>query len=164
MPDQDLDLDDDLDTDDDTTDAQPNWRRSLERRAAKAAKRAEEAEAKAAAAERRLAFAEAGVKLDDPKAKWFVKGYDGDIDAAAIKAAAAEAGLVESTEPAAQVPADEQQAHERIANTSTGADAPQGRDFRAEMMAAKSPEELHRIAREAGVRFADGAYTPPADN
>ena len=52
---------------------------------------------------RKLAFSEAGVDLTDPKTKYFVEGYKGDLTAEAIKAEAVEAGFltpVENPEPA----------------------------------------------------------------
>lgn len=122
--------DDDLDNDEPEQQA-PNWRRQLERKATKAEKRASEAESRADAAERRLAFAEAGVPLDDPKSRYFVKGYDGDLTADAIKAAAAEAGLLAApTEPADDgIPPEEQAAHQRIADTAVGGRTPAGYGF-----------------------------------
>lgn len=141
---------------DEPTEKQPNWRRSLESKAAKAAKAAEEATARAEAAERRLAFAEAGVNISDPKAKWFVKGYDGDLTADAIKAAAGEAGLVEAPEASDEVPAEEQAAHARLAQ---GQGTPPGaRDYHAEMNAAETEADLLRVYRESGGPIAEGAY------
>lgn len=62
------------------------------------ASRAEAEQAKVEAAEaatlrRELAFRRAGVDPDDPKAKYFVKGYDGELTAEAIKAEADAAGI-----------------------------------------------------------------------
>ena len=51
-----------------------------------------EAQAKEAeAAKRELAFVKAGVDPESAAAKYFVKGYDGELSAEAIRAAAAEA-------------------------------------------------------------------------
>jgi len=59
-----------------------------------------EAKAKRAdIAERKLAFAEAGISLTDPKTAYFLKGYDGELTGEAILAAATEAGFLA---PAAQ--------------------------------------------------------------
>lgn len=83
--------DDDQDIDTEDTDSQqPGWRRKLE----KDAKAGREAQEKAAGLERRLAFAEAGIKADDPKMSYFVKGYDGEINAEAIIKAATDAGFL----------------------------------------------------------------------
>lgn len=71
--------------------------RDLEARA----QRSDEAEQRAAAAERRLAFAEAGISLssDDEKVQFFVQGYQGDLDPAAIKAKAEAFGVLGGTTP-----------------------------------------------------------------
>ena len=69
--------------------------RALEKKATKA----EEAEARASAAERKLAFAEAGISLTDPKLSYFVKGYDGELTAEAIQAEAAKAGFLGEQKP-----------------------------------------------------------------
>ena len=45
---------------------------------------------------RELAFAKAGLAMDDPKLKYFVKGYDGEMTAEAIREAALEAGFIAS--------------------------------------------------------------------
>jgi len=136
----------------------PGWRKRLESDRDKARQ-------KAAALERENAFLKAGVNPEDPKAKWLVKGYDGDLTPEAIKQAATDAGILRQAEepPKDEVPAEEQQAHQRLEQTSEGASSGGQRDFHAEMRAAKSTEELHRIAREAGVVFAPGAYDPSAD-
>ncbi len=61
----------------------------------------DEAEQRAAAAERKLAFAEAGLDLssDDEKVQFFIDGYKGDLDAAAIKAKAEAFGVLGGTTP-----------------------------------------------------------------
>ena len=43
---------------------------------------------------RELAFAKAGLSLSDPRLKYFVKGYDGDLEPEAIREAAVEAGFL----------------------------------------------------------------------
>lgn len=51
--------------------------------------------AEAEAIKRENAFMKAGIPMDDPMAKYFVKGYDGEISAEAIRAAAQEANLIQ---------------------------------------------------------------------
>lgn len=112
-------------------------------------------------AARELQFAKAGVPLDDPKARYFVKGYDGELTAEAIKAAAAEIGLVDApAQKQADIPAEEKAAHQRIADTTTGAGTPGGRDFNAEMNTAESEADLMRLYKEAGGLLAQGTYVP----
>lgn len=73
-------------------------------------------------AARDLAFLKAGVDPDSPKAKYFVKAYDGDLTVEAIKAEAVAAGLVESQDDGAgDIPDDEQAAHKRTAENVAGA-------------------------------------------
>jgi hypothetical protein len=43
---------------------------------------------------RRLAFSDAGIKSDDPAAKYFIKAYEGDMDPEAIRVAAIEARVI----------------------------------------------------------------------
>ena len=45
---------------------------------------------------RELAFAKAGLPMDDPKLKYFVKGYDGEMTAEAIREAAMDSGFLAS--------------------------------------------------------------------
>lgn len=71
----------------------------------KQAKAANEATARAEAAERKLAFAEAGLSLADPKMAYFVKGYDGEMTAEAITEAATAAGFLGTPAPPEDAPA-----------------------------------------------------------
>lgn len=95
------------------------------RKAANAAKRlkAENAQMK-----RELAFAKAGIALDDPKMRYFVKGYEGDLEAEAIREAATEAGFIQ-LEQASQEQAPDQNmqaaasAQQRVMAASAGATA-----------------------------------------
>ncbi len=45
--------------------------------------------------QRELAFARSGLPLDDPALQYFIKGYDGDLDAELILDAAEAAGFIE---------------------------------------------------------------------
>jgi ABC-type Na+ efflux pump permease subunit len=45
---------------------------------------------------RELAFAKAGLPMNDPRMNYFVKGYDGDMTAEAIRQAALESGFLAS--------------------------------------------------------------------
>lgn len=87
--------DDDFDLEsEDSTDI-----RSL-RRAANSAKRLK---AELTQLKREVAFARAGIPLDDPRMNYFVKGYDGELEPESIREAATTAGfltVVQSTEAA----------------------------------------------------------------
>jgi hypothetical protein len=63
-----------------------------------AANRSKKLEAELNSMKRELAFARAGLPLDDPRLQYFIRGYDGDLDPEAIIFAAHEAGFVEFEE------------------------------------------------------------------
>lgn len=67
------------------------------RKLRKEQQRREELERKVADLERRDLFARAGVPVDDPGARYFVKAYDGELTAEAIKAAAVEARILQAS-------------------------------------------------------------------
>jgi len=71
---------------------------------------------------RELAFAKAGLPMNDPRMSYFVKGYEGDMTADAIIEAASEAGFLAVQEPAkgdASVSAAAAAQH-RVMSASTG--------------------------------------------
>jgi hypothetical protein len=112
------------------------------------AKRADDAEARAATAERELAFAKAGIDLNDSKLSYFRKGYEGDLDADQIRAAAAEAGFI--APPGG--PADDADlvAQQRIAMAGSEAVAPADPSpLRDKLAAAQSEEEIMAIVNES---------------
>lgn len=114
----------------------------------KQAKQAAEAEARAEAAERKLAFAEAGIPLTDPKMAYFVKGYDGEFTPEAIKQAATDAGFI-----AAPVAPDDSGPLQRTQQVAAGAQSPDvsaDAEYFAALDAAKSPEEVTAIAAKFG--------------
>jgi hypothetical protein len=98
--------------------------RSEVRRLEKDRKELAKTTAALAEAQRQLAFARAGIDTDDPAAKYFVKGYDGELDPEAIRAEAVAARLI--GQPAAS--ADEVSAHEGLARAATGGVAPSQED------------------------------------
>lgn len=63
-----------------------------------AANRAKKLEAELNSMKRELAFARAGLPLDDPRLQYFIRGYDGELDPESILYAAHEAGFVEFEE------------------------------------------------------------------
>jgi len=111
--------DDDLEPDDPNDSNVVKALRRQAREAKAEAKELREQAARAAEAERRLAFAEAGVSLSDPRAKYFVKGYDGEQDAAAIKSAWQEFSGVQA--PVDHTAASDIAAAERMTRASAGA-------------------------------------------
>ena len=107
-----------------------------------------EAKAKEAeAAQRELAFVKAGVDPDSAAAKYFVKGYDGELTPEAIRAAAEEASLIPSQKKEV---AAEQQAWNRVAQASRAgetSDAPV--DYVQRFNNAKSAEEVMALMAQA---------------
>ena len=71
---------------------------------------------------RELAFTRAGINPDDPKMRYFVKGYDGEMTADAVRQAAMESGFLASQQqgpdPVVQAVSSAQQ---RVMTASAGA-------------------------------------------
>jgi hypothetical protein len=107
-----------------------------------------EAQAKEAeAAKRELAFVKAGVDPDAAGAKWFVKGYDGEFTAEAIRAAAEEANLIPSQKKEV---AAEQQAWNRVAQASRAGEASDVPvDYSQRINSAKSADEVMALLAQA---------------
>ena len=84
-------IEDDIETDEieDSSDESP---RGLRR----AANKSKKLESELAAMRRELAFTKAGINPDDPKMRYFVRGYDGEMSAEAVRQAALEAGFLAS--------------------------------------------------------------------
>lgn len=113
--------DDDLDTDvEEFSDESP---RGLRR----AANKAKKLEAELTNLRRELAFAKAGIPMNDPKMNYFVKGYEGELDPDAIREAAEEAGFLNVDQPAESATqvssqeAPEAAAQQRVMRASVGA-------------------------------------------
>jgi len=115
------------------------------------------AEAKAKELEtaaRELAFVKAGVDVNAPIAKYFVKGYDGELSSDAIRVAAQEANLIQ---PAQQdkVQASEQQAWARVNSASqAGEKFEPVTDWAAKMSSAKNQAELDQLMAQYNAEMA----------
>ena len=114
MNEYDYDDDDDTDVEDNQEERSPSEWATL-RRAQKAQKKAER---EANEAKRAMAFLKAGIDPDSPKAKYFVKGYEGEATAEAIRAEALAAGIIE--QPQEQVDQEPLDAQARIAEAASG--------------------------------------------
>jgi len=68
---------------------------------------------------RKMAFAEAGIDVNAPVAKYFIKAYDGEVSADAIRAAAQEANLLEPQKPKEVADESEKKAWARLQRAST---------------------------------------------
>ena len=106
--------------------------------------------AEAAAAQRELAFLKAGVPADNPMAKYFVKGYDGEITADAIRSAAQEAGLIATEQAKDERSQQEQQAWGRLQKASrAGEKSEPSVDWNAKINQARNQEEVLQILAQA---------------
>lgn len=147
--------------DTDQTDLVPRAQiRALEEKA----KRTGELETRLAEMERRAAFSEAGISMGDPKAKYFVAAYDGELTVEAIRAEALEAGVLTPPQPQATDGTEpggpstgELAAHARMQAASEGADGNKPIDLIEAFgkRGTHKPEEIMRMARAAGLRLAE---------
>ena len=126
--------------------------RQLAKEHREAIQRAETAEAAVAvanAATREIAFLKAGVNPEDPAARYFVKGYDGELTVEAIKAAAIEARILGGINQShADTTADDLAAHQAITDagrSGVSSGVPDG-DYLSMLANAKSREEVIAIA------------------
>jgi hypothetical protein len=101
----------------------------------------------AAAAARELAFVKAGVDPNLPVAKYFMKGYDGELTADAIREAALEAQIIRDTK--ADSIKQEASTWNRTNEIAAGSDAEPPVDILDRISRAKSPEEIERLLSEA---------------
>lgn len=99
-----------------------------------AAKRGRDAEARADAAERELAFARAGVDLNDAKAGYFIRGYDGELDPSKIREAAERDGFLNQPAPVQTgATTEEQAAIQRVSQATEGAGTPAPSDYNVDL-------------------------------
>ena len=107
-----------------------------------------ELEAKLSAAteaQRKLAFVEAGVDITSPASRYFVKGYDGEMTADAIRQAAQETNLIGAMQTKPEVQA-EQQAWNRVSKAkSLGENSEPEMDWNTKIRNAKSQDEVMQL-------------------
>jgi len=98
-------------------------------------------------AKRELTFVKAGINPDDPKAKYFVKGYDGELTVEAIKVAAEEASLIPSQRKEIEQDA---QAFGRLNRAAAfGETSEPVVDYADKIRQAKSPDEVMQLLAQA---------------
>lgn len=148
-------IDDEIDTDDiDSGTGEAGDIKSL-RRAANGKKKLEQ---ELANAKRELAFIKAGINPDDPKMRYFVKGYEGDLTADAVRAAALEAGFLASQDRSEQAQAV-QSAQERVMTAAAGAVIEDSSEAAALARMEQAMEEggvdaMFEVARQYGIPIA----------
>lgn len=149
-------FDEDFSDDDMENSQDPNDIKSL-RRAANSKKKLEQ---ELLAAKRELAFTKAGINPDDPKMRYFVKGYEGELSAEAVRQAALEAGFLASQQqapdPQAQAIA---QAQDRVMTAAAGAIVEDSTEAAAYARMEQAMEEggvdaMLAVAREYGIPIA----------
>lgn len=107
-----------------------------------------------AARDRELAFAKAKLDFDDPKLKYFIQGYEGELTPEAIRAKAEEDGFItrsQQQQGRPPVSPQEQQQQQRVMNASSGASETPPEDFRDLISQANSIEEVMALADKHGV-------------
>lgn len=102
---------------------------------------------KAAEAEklqRELAFSKAGIPMDSPMSKYFVRGYDGEFTPEAIRKAAEDANLIKPTVAAANDP--ERKAWSRLQKASaSGETSDPIVDWNVKLNQARNQDEVMQI-------------------
>jgi len=120
----------------------------------RAKKEADEAKLEAQNAKRELALMKAGIDLDSPTGKLFVKAYDGEITVEAIKAAAGEYGLI-ATSQTTEV-ANDLAAIDRVSQASTGSGGSVTTSVLDEIRNPNNtPEDIYKILQANGVAISN---------
>jgi hypothetical protein len=102
--------------------------------------------AEAEQAKRELAFLKAGVNPENPMAKYFIKGYEGDLSTDAIRAAAQEANIIESSRPSA----NEEQAWNRVNRAAGAAETSEPPvDYVERIKQARTKDEVMHLLAQA---------------
>lgn len=101
----------------------------------------------AAAAARELAFVKAGIDPDLPVAKYFMKGYDGEISVEAIRSAAIEAQIIRDAQ--AEQNQQEAKSWDRSTKIAAGASSEPDVDWATRINQAKSPAEVEALLAQA---------------
>jgi ribosomal protein L12E/L44/L45/RPP1/RPP2 len=138
---------------DSPTESKPNWRRDLENRAKEAETQLAEAESKLSGYERRDVFRSAGLDLEDRQVSYFVKAYDGEMDAEVIRAEAEAAGFIgrdaSATGPS-PIMRNALDAEQRIAAAGEGGDPVSQADLNSRIASTSNPDELRALMENEG--------------
>ena len=143
-----------------STESKPNWRRELETRAKEAEEKAATLELELSSIQRRDTFRSAGLDPDDARVKYFVKGYEGELDAEAIRQEAMAAGFLGENSPQVaqnSVLDNISSAEQRILAAGEGGDPVSQADLEARIKATTSEEELRGLLESEGILW--GAAT-----
>jgi hypothetical protein len=107
----------------------------------------------AQAAQKEMAFIKGGLDMNHPMAKYFVKGYDGEVSPEAIKNALVEAQLIT---PQQDINDEDKQAWQTTNKIAAGAEtSSEGPSWNKRINDAGSEEELMAIFAEAQAQGID---------
>tara|TARA_B100000287_G_scaffold49248_3_gene43648 strand:+ start:1365 stop:1838 length:474 start_codon:yes stop_codon:yes gene_type:complete len=136
-----------------STESKPNWRRDLENRAKEAENQAALMAAELESYQRRDTFRSAGLDPDDARVKYFVKGYDGELDAEAIRQEAMAAGFISEDSPMPQPSAmnDALATEQRIQAAGEGGDPVVSPDLEERIKATTNQDELRALMESEGI-------------
>jgi hypothetical protein len=143
-----------------STESKPNWRRELETRAKEAEQKAADLELELSSIQRRDTFRSAGLDPDDARVKYFVKGYEGELDAEAIRQEAMAAGFLGENSPQIvqnSVLDNTLRAEQRILVAGEGGDPVSQADLEARIKATTNEDELRQLLESEGILW--GAAT-----
>ena len=138
---------------DSPTESKPNWRRDLEKRAKEAESQLAETQERLSGYERRDVFRSAGLDLEDRQVSYFVKAYDGEMDAEVIRAEAESAGFIGSNASASgssPIRRDALDAEQRIAAAGEGGDPVSQADLNSRIAATNTEAELRALMENEG--------------
>ena len=139
-----------------STESKPNWRRDLENRAKEAEDKAAALEDQLSSIQRRDTFRSAGLDLDDARTKYFVKGYEGELDVEAIRQEAMAAGFLGDEAPLPEIN-DSMQAEQRIQAVGEGGDPVSPTDLEARIKATTNQDELRALMESQGIEWGASA-------
>jgi hypothetical protein len=107
----------------------------------------------AQAAQKEIAFIKSGLDMNHPMAKYFIKGYDGELSSEAIKNALVEAQLIT---PEVQVDDQDKQGWRESNRIATGSEVrPEPTSWGKRISEAESESELMAIFAEAQAQGID---------
>ena len=136
-----------------STESKPNWRRDLENRAKEAEQQAAEMASQLQSYQRRDTFRSAGLDPDDARVKYFVKGYDGELDATAIREEAMAAGFIgaDAPMPEPNLTNDALATEQRIQAAGEGGEPVVSPDLEARIKAPTNQDELRALMESEGI-------------
>lgn len=138
------------------SESKPNWRRELENDLKSERQANSEMQVELESLRREKTFRSAGLDPDDARVKYFVKGYDGELDAEAIRQEAMAAGFLGEHSVPAQAEAmmqDTMQAEQRIQAAGEGGDPVIPPNLMEQFRAATSQEEVQQLAEANGIMW-----------